>query len=104
MGWNAFARRTHWREDREGSLRPEDCREQVKPDQGFVIVTSRCSFELVEKVAAFGARTLIAISAPTSLALERARHLDIALVGIARRDTMTVFHGLERIRAQDALA
>jgi FdhD protein len=80
------------------------CREQVKPDQGFVIVTSRCSFELVEKVAAFGARTLIAISAPTSLALERARHLDITLVGIARRDTMTVFHGLERIRAQDASA
>lgn len=77
------------------------CRNRVKPDQGFVIVTSRCSFELVEKVAAFGARTLIAISAPTSLALERAKRLDITLVGIARRDSMTVFHGLERIGAQD---
>jgi FdhD protein len=79
------------------------CRNDAEPDQGFVLVTSRCSFELVEKVAAFGVRTLVAISAPTSLALERARHLDITLVGIARRDSMTVFHGLERIRAQDAL-
>lgn len=66
-------------------------------NEGFVIVTSRCSFELVEKVAAFGARTLIAISAPTSLALERARQHDITLIGIARRDSMTVFHGRERV-------
>jgi FdhD protein len=77
------------------------CRQGASPGDGFCLVTSRCSFELVEKVAAFGARTLVAISAPTSLALERARLLDIALVAIARSDAMTVFHGLERIRAQD---
>jgi FdhD protein len=79
------------------------CRAGTKPDSGFVIITSRCSFELVEKVAAFGARTLVAISAPTSLALERARLLDITLVAIARHDSVTVFHGLERIHVQDAL-
>lgn len=79
------------------------CREGVDPASGFVIVTSRCSFELVEKVAALGARTLVAISAPTSLALERARLLDITLVAIARRDSITVFHGLERIRTQDVV-
>jgi FdhD protein len=75
----------------------------VKPADGFVVVTSRCSFELVEKVAAFGARTLIAISAPTSLALERAQRLDITLIAIARRDSVTVFHGLERIHGKDGL-
>jgi FdhD protein len=80
------------------------CRSDTKPDSGFVLVTSRCSFELVEKVAAFGARTIIAISAPTSLALERARHLDITLVAIARHDSVTVFHGLEHIHMEDALA
>jgi FdhD protein len=79
------------------------CRIDARGDQGFFIVTSRCSFELVEKVAAFGAKTLVAISAPTSLALERARALDITLVGIARRDSMTVFHGVERIGAQESL-
>lgn len=77
------------------------CRDNTQPDQGFVLVTSRCSFELVEKVAAFGARTLVAISVPTSLAIERAKHLDITLVGVARHDSMTIFHGLERVRAQD---
>ncbi|MXQ14280.1 formate dehydrogenase accessory sulfurtransferase FdhD [Microvirga makkahensis] len=69
----------------------------TRPDSGFVVVTSRCSFELVEKVAVFGARTLVAISAPTSLALERARLHDITLIGIARRDSISVFHGLDRI-------
>jgi len=77
------------------------CRAGTARDSGFILVTSRCSFELVEKVAAFGARTLIAISAPTSLALERARLLDITLIGIARRDSVTVFHGLERIAHED---
>ena len=72
-------------------------RECIGPADGFVVITSRCSFEMVEKAGAFGARTLIAISAPTSLALERARKLDITLAGIARRDTMTVFHGADRI-------
>jgi FdhD protein len=75
-------------------------RRSTDPASGFVIVTSRCSFELVEKVAVLGARTLVSISAPTSLALNRARALDIALVAIARRDSMTVFHGLERIRRE----
>jgi FdhD protein len=80
------------------------CRAGTKPDNGFVVVTSRCSFELVEKVAAYGARTLIAISAPTSLALERAQRLDITLIAIARRDSVTVFHGLEHIHVRDVFA
>jgi FdhD protein len=73
----------------------------VAPERGFVVVTSRASFEMVEKVAAFGARTLVAISAPTSLALERARSLDLTLIAVARRDSMTVFHGAERLCMED---
>ena len=72
-------------------------RARIAPDQGFVLITSRASFEMVEKVATFGARTLVAISAPTSLALERAVALDLTLIGIARRDAVTVFHGADRI-------
>ncbi|WP_338663776.1 formate dehydrogenase accessory sulfurtransferase FdhD [Pararoseomonas sp. SCSIO 73927] len=70
----------------------------VRAAEGFVIVTSRCSFELVEKAASIGARTLVAISAPTALALDRARALDMNLVAVARRDTVAVFHGMERVR------
>ena len=72
-------------------------RAERSPEDGFIVVTSRASFEMVEKAAAFGSRTLVAISAPTALAIERARALDLTLVGIARRDGITVFNGAERI-------
>ncbi len=61
------------------------------PAGGFLVVTSRCSYEMVEKAAAIGAGVLVAISAPTSLGVERARHHGITLAGLARGDTMTVF-------------
>ncbi|WGF88811.1 formate dehydrogenase accessory sulfurtransferase FdhD [Marinivivus vitaminiproducens] len=73
-------------------------RADIAPDEGFVVITSRCSYEMLEKTAAFGARTLVAISAPTSLALERARALDITLIASARRGSVAVYHGLDRIR------
>ncbi len=63
------------------------------PVDGFIAITSRCSFEMVEKAAAFGARALVAISAPTSLALERAEAHDMVLVAVARDDSALIFHG-----------
>jgi FdhD protein len=63
----------------------------VDPAHGFVVVTSRCSFEMVEKTAAFGARAIVAVSAPTSLALERARAHGMALVAVARADGALLF-------------
>ena len=64
---------------------------------GFIVITSRCSFEMVEKAASAGARTLVSISAPTSFAIARARALDVTLIAIARRDTVTIFNGAERV-------
>ncbi|MDX3809016.1 formate dehydrogenase accessory sulfurtransferase FdhD [Bosea thiooxidans] len=61
--------------------------------EGFLLVTSRASFEMVEKAAIFGAGTLVAISAPTSLAIERARRLGLTLAAVARRDGCIVFTG-----------
>lgn len=58
----------------------------VPPHEGFVLITSRASFEMVEKAAAFGAGMVVAISAPTSLAVERAAALGMALVAVARPD------------------
>ncbi|MDR2852155.1 MAG: formate dehydrogenase accessory sulfurtransferase FdhD [Burkholderiaceae bacterium] len=68
-------------------------RAAVSPDDGFIVVTSRASFELVEKAAIIGARTLVAISAPTSLAIERAHALGLTLAAIARADSLLVFCG-----------
>ncbi len=67
------------------------------PATGFAVITSRCSFEMVEKAARLGAAAIVAISAPTSLALERARAHGMTLCAIARSDTLTVFCGAERL-------
>ncbi len=72
-------------------------REGVRPDEGFLVITSRCSFEMAEKAATLGASVLVAISAPTSLAIERARCHGLTLCAIARSDTLTVFSGRERL-------
>lgn len=71
--------------------------EGVRPDEGFLVITSRCSFEMAEKAATLGASVLVAISAPTSLAIERARCHGMTLCAIARSDTLTVFSGCERL-------
>jgi len=73
--------------------------QRTDPLSGFLVITSRCSFEMVEKAAAFGARALVAISAPTSFAIERARGYGITLVAIARRDGALVFNGGEYVTA-----
>jgi FdhD protein len=68
-------------------------RMDLSPQEGFAVITSRCSFEMVEKVAVFGASTLVAISAPTSLAIERAAALGVRLVCVARGDAALEFGG-----------
>ncbi|HEY1943375.1 MAG TPA: formate dehydrogenase accessory sulfurtransferase FdhD [Roseiarcus sp.] len=68
-------------------------RSGVDPASGFIVLTSRCSFEMVAKAAAFGAATLVSVSAPTSLALERAREAGVTIIAIARADRATIFRG-----------
>jgi FdhD protein len=63
----------------------------IAPDSGFFVITSRCSFEMVAKAAIFGAGTLVAVSAPTSLALERAQAFGVRLIAVARRDQALCF-------------
>ncbi|WP_309605848.1 formate dehydrogenase accessory sulfurtransferase FdhD [Phenylobacterium sp.] len=67
------------------------------PAGGFVVVTSRCSFEMVEKTARIGCPMLVAISAPTDLAIQRADSAGLTLVALARDDGHTVFSHPERL-------
>jgi FdhD protein len=66
-------------------------REKISAREGFFVITSRCSFEMVAKAAIFGAATLVALSAPTSLAIERAEACGISLIAIARPDAAMIF-------------
>jgi len=57
---------------------------------GFALLSSRCSFELVEKAALAGCPTLVTVSAPTALAIDRAREAGVRLVVLARPDAILV--------------
>jgi formate dehydrogenase accessory protein FdhD len=66
-------------------------------EPGFVVVTSRCSYEMVHKAAALGAVAIAAVSAPTSLAIETAEQAHIALAAFVRDGRLTIYANAERI-------
>lgn len=72
-------------------------RDGLDAASGFVVVTSRCSFEMVEKTARMGCPILVAVSAPTDLAIAKAEEAGITLVALARSDGHAVFAGGERL-------
>jgi FdhD protein len=57
-------------------------------DGGFALLSSRCSYELVEKAVLAGCPMLVTISAPTTLAITRAAEAGLALRVLARPDAM----------------
>ncbi|MEP6867490.1 MAG: formate dehydrogenase accessory sulfurtransferase FdhD [Novosphingobium sp.] len=60
----------------------------IPASQGFIVMTSRCSYELVEKTVRAGCPLLVTISAPTDLAVRRAAAAGLALAVLARGDNM----------------
>jgi FdhD protein len=62
--------------------------ENIDVTTGFVLLTSRCSFELVQKALSIGLPLLVTISAPTDLAIKLAKAHDLTLVALARPDSM----------------
>jgi FdhD protein len=63
----------------------------VDPLSGFVVVTSRASFEMVQKATVLGAPLLAAISGPTGLAVRVAQQSGLTLVGFVRGGRLTVY-------------
>jgi len=60
----------------------------LRPQGGFILSTARCSYEIVEKAVRAGATTLVTISLPTSLAVERAKAAGLSLWSLARGDSV----------------
>jgi FdhD protein len=67
---------------------------------GLVLLSSRVSVEMVQKAATLGAPVIVAVSAPTSLAIDVAAGAGITLVGVARADGFEVFTHSKRITRQ----
>jgi FdhD protein len=72
-------------------------REKVPAADGMVLLTSRVSVEMVQKTAAIGAPLMVAVSAPTALAVRTAEACGITLAAIARSDGFEAFAHPERI-------
>jgi FdhD protein len=64
---------------------------------GFVLVSSRASYEMVYKTAAAGIELIMAVSAPTTLAVEFAERCGVTLVGFARPGRHNIYTFGERI-------
>ena len=77
-------------------------RKGVDGAAGAVVVTSRVSVEMVQKTAAIGASFIIAVSAPTALAIRTADEAGMTLVALVRGEDFDVFTHPDRITSEAA--
>ena len=70
---------------------------QQEQEAGFVLVTSRASYEMVAKTASANIPLLAAVSAPTSLAIELAEQSGLTLVGFSRTGRHVIYTNDHRL-------
>jgi FdhD protein len=71
--------------------------DHLEPEHCALLLTSRISIEMIQKAAILGTATVIAVSAPTALAVTIAEAAGITLIGVARRDGFEVFSHPARV-------
>jgi len=69
----------------------------LDPSDGFLVVTSRASYEMAMKAASTNIALMAAISAPTALAITLAEHTRLTLIGFARKDGYAVYTHPQRL-------
>jgi FdhD protein len=75
-------------------------RERLLPlREGIVFMSSRSSFELIQKAAMAGVQMLAAVGGPSSLAIETAREFGMTLVGFVREERFNIYSGEWRVRS-----
>jgi FdhD protein len=77
-------------------------RRSVAADDGLLLLSSRVSVELIQKAAMLGTPVIVAVSAPTALAVRLAEAAGITLIGVARSDGCEIFTHPERITLRAA--
>jgi len=80
-----------------GALAKREQKQKQKAEPGFVLVTSRASYEMVAKTTSANIPLLAAVSAPTSLAIELAEKSGLTLVGFTRTGRHVVYANGQRI-------
>ena len=78
---------------------------QTNFNDGWLLVTSRASYEMVQKAASVGITLLAAISAPTALAIRLAEECGLTLVGFTRNENHVIYthpHRLQHLQESTA--
>ncbi|NRD75620.1 formate dehydrogenase accessory sulfurtransferase FdhD [Shewanella sp. VB17] len=65
---------------------------KLDPSEGFVVMTSRCSYELIQKIARAEFPTLMCLSAPTTLAVYWAQQHNINLIHLTKKDAPRIYN------------
>ena len=73
-------------------------RARTDPGTGYLIITSRASYEMVQKAATVGISVVVAVSAPTALAIDLAVKTNVTLIGFARAERHVVYAHPHRLR------
>ncbi len=70
---------------------------QAALENDILVVSGRLGFELIQKSIVAGINTVVAIGAPSSLAVKTAEAFDITLVGFVKKDRFNIYTGKHRI-------
>lgn len=70
---------------------------KLSPQDRFIAITSRASFEMVQKTARIGVSVMAAVSAPTALAVDLAVESNILLMGFVRSDGLVAYSFTDRL-------
>jgi FdhD protein len=75
-------------------------RQQMWHPRGVVVLTSRISFELMQKAVIAGIAAIVSVGAPSKIALDIACQFDITLIGFTNADHFNLYHGHWRMKSE----